>query len=768
MKKHIYLIILLLCTSATIISADNTIQYNQQLLSISESNISYSNFDNILLPSGLSLPFQTIYLPMSEFESISNISVNNLKSEKVRTYESLRSEDIPTSSDKNLYANVISSASFDNLGINQIQVMDKVTISNKSYLKCMIFPVTIDTAGEAYFHNESVLKLGDKSITTEQMLSESQVKELKNSKKHIFNRALSTSSQYVIITNQELSESFAHLASYKNETGIKTEIKLIEDILPNYSGRDDAEKLREYLKEFYADGGEYVLLGGDETVLPIRYTYHNIAYTPIDLENQQICDLYFADLTGDWNADNDSVWGEKYTDSADLTPELFVGRLPFNQPIEVTQYIDKLIQYETNQKQIDLSYVEKSFFFCSDQMRDYGTDGQHALIAAALPDYFEIDTTNGVERSSGDDANPTNLSSKELEPVLSDGFGIVNIIAHGSSMTFEVRTTNYNEWPKSYFSTDTNLVGSGIVSNLDKNDRTSLYLSLGCDNGAFDKDQPPFNHPNPSIVETLLSQKNSGAVGFVANTRWGWVSSSYLLQTRFLEYLFANKNQPAVLSLYQMKEDYYYYRDLIYGINYFGDPTLIVHTKKPESIDLDVQYYQNEIIVTALSNNQPLADSKIFLSENSNAVAEYITDNNGQAILDYRFDLGADYKISAVKDGFSINQKDYAPSIATDINDENNLTLPTSYSLGQNYPNPFNPSTQISFSLPEKTELTLQVFNMLGQNIKTIASGTYSAGTHVFEWDSKDNSGNQAATGIYFYRIDALEFSDTKKMVLLR
>ena len=217
-----------------------------------------------------------------------------------------------------------------------------------------------------------------------------------------------------------------------------------------------------------------------------------------------------------------------------------------------------------------------------------------------------------------------------------------------------------------------------------------------------------------------------------------------------------------------MKEDYYYYRDLIYGINYFGDPTMIVHTKKPESIDLDVQYYQNEIIVTSLSNNKPLENSKIFLSENSNVIAEYITDNNGQAVIDYQFDLGAEYKISAVKDGYTINLTDYAPSIATDINDENNLTLPTTYSLEQNYPNPFNPSTLISFSLPEKAEITLQVFNMLGQNIKTIASGTYSAGRHIFEWDGKDNYGNQAATGIYFYRINALEFSDTKKMVLLR
>ncbi len=646
--------------------------------------------------------------------------------------------------------------------------MDKVTVDNVEYLKCMLFPVTLDVNGRAIFHNSTEFNFGDRIIDDNQLLTQSQINELQLNKKESFNRSLSVSVQYLIVTNQYLEESFAQLASYKNETGITTAIKLIGEILTQQTGRDDAEKLREYLKEFYAEGGQYVLLGGDETVLPIRYTYPNIATTEIDLENQQVCDLYFADLTGDWNFDNDAVWGEKYTDSVDLTPELFVGRLPFDEPIEVTQYIEKLIQYETNRNQVDLSYLEKSFFFCSDQMRDYGSLGQHGLIAEALPDYFIIDTINGIEQSRGDDPNPTNQSSKSLETVLSEGFGIVNIIAHGSSMTFEVRTSNYNEFPKSFFTTDTTMITNGIVSNLESNNRVSLYVSLGCDNGAFDKDQPPFNHLNPSIVETLLSQKNSGAVGFVANTRWGWVGSSHLLQKRFLEYLVTNVNQPAIVSLYQMKEDYYYYRDLIYGINYFGDPTMVVYTKKPEPLALDMQYNQNEILLSTVSNNKLLDNTTIFLSADGNLIAEYRTDENGQLTIDYQFELGTDYKISATKDGYTIDQKNYAPSIATDIDDETNLTLPTSYALEQNYPNPFNPNTQIQLALPQKTELILTLYNVLGQEVRIIASGIYSAGIHTFNWDGKDNSGNNSATGIYLYRLETLEFVEQKKMVLLR
>ncbi len=768
MKNLIFTIIFLLYSYSSALASNEVIKFDGQNLTISDKTIRYDNFDNILLPNGLSLPFQTIYLPLAEFNQTAQISVNFVEKEIVTTFTDISLKDIPTTSDKNRYKDIVPSVSFDRLGYNQIEIVEKVTISNTDYLKCMIFPVTIDSTGIAVFHNSSEFQIGSTYISENQLLTKSEVSGFENNKNQLFNRSLSQTTQYVIITNQNLKDSFAKLASYKNETGISTEIKLIEDILAEYTGRDDAEKLREYLKVFYADGGQFVLFGGDETVLPIRYTYHNIAYGAIPLENQQVSDLYFGDLTGDWNADNDSVWGEKYTDSVDLTPELFVGRLPFNKVSEVTDYISKLIQYETNQKQIDLSYLEKSFFFSSDQMRDYGSVGQHGLIADALPNYFIVDTTNGVEQSAGNDLNPTNASSKALESVISEGFGIVNIIAHGSSMTFEVRTSNYNEWPKSYFTTDTSLTGSGIVSNFEANDKVSLYISLGCDNGAFDLDQPPYNHPNPNMVQTLLAQKNSGAVGFVANTRWGWVSSSHLLQKRFLEYLFANENQPAVLSLYQMRDDYYYYRDLVYGINYFGDPTMIVYTKKPEQIELSIQLQQTGMSVNTTTGNTGLENTIILLSENSTVVGEYSTDNNGNAVIDYQFDITSNYKFSAVKDGYTISQKEFIPSIATDIEDENNLSLPTSFSLGQNYPNPFNPSTRITLSLPKRIELTLQIFNVLGQNVKTLADGSYSAGTHTFEWDGKDKFGNHSATGIYFYRIETSEYNEVKKMLLLQ
>ncbi len=80
-----------------------------------------------------------------------------------------------------------------------------------------------------------------------------------------------------------------------------------------------------------------------------------------------------------------------------------------------------------------------------------------------------------------------------------------------------------------------------------------------------------------------------------------------------------------------------------------------------------------------------------------------------------------------------------------------------------NYPNPFNPVTTISFSLPVASHVSLEVYNVMGQRVTTVADGFYEAGVHACEWD-----GSAVASGVYFYRIETPEFAETKKMMLLK
>ncbi|MCB1059811.1 MAG: T9SS type A sorting domain-containing protein [Calditrichaeota bacterium] len=100
---------------------------------------------------------------------------------------------------------------------------------------------------------------------------------------------------------------------------------------------------------------------------------------------------------------------------------------------------------------------------------------------------------------------------------------------------------------------------------------------------------------------------------------------------------------------------------------------------------------------------------------------------------------------------------------ATDDVNQIDLPLPAEFSLGQNYPNPFNPSTEIQFSLPVQSNVRLTIVNMLGQEVAVLASGRYSAGTYNATFD-----GANLPTGLYFYRLDAGDFTSVRKMMLLK
>jgi hypothetical protein len=89
--------------------------------------------------------------------------------------------------------------------------------------------------------------------------------------------------------------------------------------------------------------------------------------------------------------------------------------------------------------------------------------------------------------------------------------------------------------------------------------------------------------------------------------------------------------------------------------------------------------------------------------------------------------------------------------------------MPVHFSLDQNYPNPFNPTTTISFSLPFKSFVSLKIFDLIGREVTTIVSEEMSAGNYTKQWNAA-----ALASGVYFYRLQAATYTETKKLVLLR
>ncbi|MBN2008873.1 lamin tail domain-containing protein [candidate division KSB1 bacterium] len=108
----------------------------------------------------------------------------------------------------------------------------------------------------------------------------------------------------------------------------------------------------------------------------------------------------------------------------------------------------------------------------------------------------------------------------------------------------------------------------------------------------------------------------------------------------------------------------------------------------------------------------------------------------------------------------------HRPMGASSVN--NIANLPTQYRLEQNYPNPFNPSTHIKYSLKESGLVTLKIYNVVGQHVRTLVNQPLTAGFHTAVWDGKDLHGSTVSSGIYFYEIKAGEFAKVRKMMLLR
>jgi hypothetical protein len=102
------------------------------------------------------------------------------------------------------------------------------------------------------------------------------------------------------------------------------------------------------------------------------------------------------------------------------------------------------------------------------------------------------------------------------------------------------------------------------------------------------------------------------------------------------------------------------------------------------------------------------------------------------------------------------------------VEDEPEDNLPSRFELSQNYPNPFNPVTTIEYRIMSRRHVTIEIFNVLGQKVRTLVDETTSAGSYRIEWNGSDDAGRQVSTGVYLYRFRAGDVVQTKKMLLLR
>lgn len=779
MKKrgsYLWLAMLLILAARLSLAEQLLWKFSEDSLSITKEgyHITYSGLPSLNINSRFSLPIKTVFLEIDNSLTEADFCVNNRDQIKIGFIPpQYGGFDNSITGTENI---TVKSQLRDKDRIQSpIYGIESFKVNGKLYAAVSILPVTIDDKSNIIFNRVVSIKspiVANGVVEKSTIISNIRSKTCESGQVPAIKAGSASNpplgNEYVIVTTGNLAPSFEELSNFKNATGISTAIAALDSIYAHYSGIDKPEQIRNYLKDFYQAGGRYVLLGGDDLTVPVRYVYYyNTNSAPNNPYHLMPSDLYYADLNGDWDVDGDGIWGEPAHDSPDLSPELIVGRLPLKTAESAQNYIDKLIKYATNPGDGDFNYLTKSLFFSSDEMRDYPSGGQHHVIANEIPPSISIDTVFGVEAPSGHDPSPTNPDGESDINKISEGFGFIHIIAHGRVDGFIVKSANYRDWPASLILTAPQIGGHGSVVDLKKNDKTSLYYSLSCNVGGYDLDTIGGECTDWSMVERLISSEASGAIGMVANSRWGWVYSSYYLQEAFTKHLYGEANGSPAMAMYYSWIDCPYYRDLIYGQNYFGDPTLRIYLTVPDRLDITTTKSDMNPRICLTSKNTPVSNATVTLSLDGDILEKGVTNQEGCYTFTTEIDYEADYIITATKEGYTVAQETCTPSLILST-DENTNSLPAGFALEQNFPNPFNPTTHIEYCLSAKVDVTIEIINTLGRSIRTITSIEQPAGHHTIVWNGTDELNRQMPSGVYFYRLKAGNFHQTKKMLLLR
>lgn len=314
------------------------------------------------------------------------------------------------------------------------------------------------------------------------------------------------------------------------------------------------------MKDAYENGTVWALLGGDYSIVPIRYGcgwnndcwngYYSCCYENeppyctycSELYTYKIpTDLYFADFNGDWDADSDEYYGQPSDDNPDYNPEIFVGRLLCSSSTsiqDIENWTEKIIRYEKNPGSGDFNYLTKSFMTVSDQMADYSPN-QAQQVANQLPPSFTH--TIWKELPSGGDPNPYFPLGAEVITEMNNHYGLYSWFNHGAPNTISVRSVGYNNSPWWLVTTTDDISGGGVpetgngLDNLTNEEFPSVCYSIGCDNTPFDILNPCGWFTGRNMGQGFTVITNTGGPAFLGNTRFGWVGTSYQLYKKLAD-----------------------------------------------------------------------------------------------------------------------------------------------------------------------------------------------------------------------------------------
>ena len=208
-------------------------------------------------------------------------------------------------------------------------------------------------------------------------------------------------------------------------------------------------------------------------------------------------------------------------------------------------------------------------------------------------------------------------------------------------------------------------------------------------------------------------------------------------------------------------------------------PIMLANGNNLLSFEVDLTYDPNQVTVEGIDWSDQI--DHFMIEENNEPgsirVAGSGTTPDGQEglfatlrlqVLETTTEQSIDLTINKIRINESAPVEDVMVSITQEVLSTDNATVPTVYALHQNYPNPFNPTTKISYDLPEASVVSLSIYDLMGRKIRTMINSEQTAGFKNIQWNATDDLGKSVPAGMYIYTIQAGEFRQTRKMVLLK
>ncbi|NHJ14856.1 MAG: hypothetical protein EAX95_14340 [Candidatus Thorarchaeota archaeon] len=382
----------------------------------------------------------------------------------------------------------------------------------------------------------------------------------------------SAGEDYVIIADASFSDSLQHFIDWKTSLGFNVSLMTVQNILSGYSGRDDPEKVRNFIKDAYlTNESVYFFLVGDGDVVPVREVEdpYNAGQ---GLDNgTEPTDFYYECLDGDWDQDADNVFGE-YEDDVDLFPEVMVGRIPVQTPAESREVCASLIRLESDP--VPGEWMDNFILLANDCFGIPG-DGP-SMVEGYLNQQFLYNSFFDVTRLISTDGS---LSSTAVVDAINNGAMIVDFFDHGA----------YNVWSGALSTTD--------ASNLQNGNMSLFAFAMACETAAFD-----YEAGEPTIAEAFFRNSDGGASIYIGATRIAWAGYHCFdgFHHRFWHNFLPDAISEKIASpkaafhaaLYEMATVFdtsvYSTLETIYQAIYFGDPAMNLYWKHDVSVEASV------------------------------------------------------------------------------------------------------------------------------------------------------------------------------------